>query len=378
MNLRLIYPTRFPVIPSRVAIERKTPQRLFENGQLIARFGQWLEVIGRRPNTRKAYVLTVAQFATFLQGKTLTSVETQDVRAFLANLFDRELSSSTIATKLFSLRVFYDFLHLGNQVSTTAPRYVQTRKVPRRLPQALSEEEMTRLIGAARNTRDLAIIELGYASGLRVNELASLRVEDVNLRSRTLIVREGKGGNDRLGIFGKPAANVLRLYLGDRTEGRVFQQLPREQHGGVWWDKKHHIWFGQWRETDETGKRVMRTVRLGDFEIPNRERARIALADYLEYKLRDSKPEAPTRGLTARQLWRIIADTARRAGIKHVHPHMLRHTCGTHCLNHDMDVRFVQELLGHATPSTTAKYLHVAINKLCANHTKFHPHGGEE
>jgi len=348
----------------------ESPHRLFSNEQLISRFDKWLQVTGKSANTRLAYVGTVKQFAQFLDDKPLNTVKTEDVRAFLAHLFDRGFQSSTISSRLFALRTFYDFLQLGSQVSTIAPRYVQTRKVSKRLPQSISEQDMERLIAAARNPRDLALIELGYASALRVSELASLRVEDVNLRARSLIVRQGKGGNDRIGLFGKSAADALRAYLGDRAKGFVFQPLPpRQQRGGVS-RGRYGAWRGFWR--DENG---MHSVRLGDYEIPDRERARLALDAYLKDKLPHDKAEAPQRRLTTRQIWRIIAGAAKRAGIGHVHPHVLRHSCATHCLNRGMDIRFVQELLGHTSLVTTAKYLHVATSNLQATHEKHHPHG---
>jgi len=357
--------------------EMASPRRLFSNSQLMERFDKWLQVVGKSANTRRAYVGTVKQFAKFLDGKPLNIVKTEDVRAFLAHLFGRNSQSSTIAARLFALRGFYDFLQLGDQVSTVAPRYVMTRKIPKRLPHAKSEDEIERLIAAAQNPRDLALIELGYASGLRVSELANLRVEDVNLRARSLVVRQGKGGSDRIGLFGKPAVDALHAYLGDRTTGFLFQPLPPRQQRGCVRRSKYGVWFGYWSDY-ASGKRVRRLVRLGDYEIPNRERARLALEAYLKDKLPQDKPEAPARGLTVRQIRRIIAGAAKRAGIGHVHPHALRHSCATHCLNRGMDLRFVQEMLGHANLSTTAKYLHVAAANLQTTHAKFHPHGGNE
>jgi len=352
-------------------------RRVFDNSQLIERFGKWLPVCGKAENTRVNYESHVEQFSDFLNGQPLSSVTRMDVQSWLAHLCTRNLKPTTMATKLFALRTFYDFLQMGDQVRTSIPRYVATRKVPKHLPHTKSEEEIERLIAAARNPRDLAIIEVGYASGLRVNELACLRVEDVNIRARSLIVRQGKGGNDRIGLFGRSAAAALRAYLGGRTTGSVFQPLPpRRQRGGVWWDRRHKTWFGQWRETDESGKRVMRTVRLGDYDLPTKERARLTLDAFLADKLPQDEPEAPQRGLTKRQIHRIITRTAMRAGIGHVHPHMLRHSMATHCLNRGMDIRFVQELLGHTSLVTTQKYLYVATENLKKTHAKFHPHGG--
>jgi integrase/recombinase XerD len=213
-------------------------------------------------------------------------------------------------------------------------------------------------------------MELGYASGLRVNELANLRVEDLNLRGRIVIVREGKGGDDRIGLFGTPAATALRDYLGNRTSGRLFLQHPRRQRGGVF-RHPHAAWWGQWRELDDTGKRVMRSVRLGDHDIPNKERARIALDTYLAGRLPLPEPDKKPLG-TKGIYWAIVA-AVKRAGITGVHPHVLRHSCATHCLNHGMDIRHVQELLGHTCLVATQKYLHLATVNLQKTHAKFFP-----
>jgi integrase/recombinase XerD len=282
-----------------------------------------------------------------------------------------------MANELFALRAFYKFLELGDQVLVSAPRYVSTRKLPKRLPNVKSEAEIEQIIAAAKTPRELALIELAYASGLRISELAHLRVEDLNLDARSLLVRGGKGDKDRIGLFGRPAAAALRECMGDRTTGFVF--LPERQHqqGSVWMDRTYHIWFGQWRETDANGKRVMRTVRLGDYELPTKERARQALDAFLADKLPPEEACSPEGGLTVRSIHRIIVRVAKRAGIKGVTPHTFRHSCATHCLNHGMDIRFVQELLGHDSLVTTAKYLHVAVDRLKEIHTRCHPGGGQ-
>jgi len=235
---------------------------------------------------------------------------------------------------------------------------------------------MERLIAAARTPRDRALIELGYASALRISELAHLNVEDLNVRARSLIVRRGKGGDDRIGLFGKQAADALREYLGERHSGPVFVPQPAiEQQGGVF-RGKYGDWWGQWRELDATGKkRVLRSIRLGDYDIGTRERAREALKHYLEYKLTRSVRPATTRRVTVRQLYRDVVKVAKRAGLSGVHPHTLRHSCATHCLNRGMDIRFLQDLLGHTSLMATQKYLHLATANLKSIHNKFLPRG---
>jgi integrase len=154
--------------------------------------------------------------------------------------------------------------------------------------------------------RDRAVLELGYAAGLRVSELANLRLEDLNLDALTLTVRRGKGGNDRVGYFGRPAAVALQEYIGDRKSGFVFvQQNARGQQGGVFRDP-HGAWWGQWRETDASGRRSMRSVRLGDHEIRNKDEARDAFAALMEFRLaRVKTTDQPSRPLSTRTIWRM-------------------------------------------------------------------------
>jgi site-specific recombinase XerD len=347
-------------------------RRIFNNDQIIERFDKWLLICGKAKNTRASYTLAAKQLGKFLVNKPLTAITKEDVRGFIGFLYTKGFAASTMQVRLDALRCLGDCLQLGGQARASVPRYLLRRKLPKRLPPVKSEKEIRQLIKATRTPRDLAILELGYASGLRVNELANLRVEDVNLRARSLIVREGKGGEDRIGLFGKPAATALRDYLGNRTSGRLFLQHPRRQCGGVFRDPSAG-WWGQWRELDDNGKRVMRNVRLGDYDIPNKERARVALDAYLAGRL-------PTRGpdkkpLGKKGIYRVIVAAAKRAGITGVHPHVLRHSMATHCLNHGMDIRHVQEMLGHTSLVATQTYLHLATANLKRIHTKFFPKG---
>ena len=371
MSLAMVHAARAARLPSSRPMQPGRPacRRVFTNTQLLERFDQWLEVCGSSPLTRTSYVTAGKQFATYLAGKPFTGVTTADVRGFIGQLYSRNLQPSTMAGRLFALRSLFDFLQVGGQVLTSAPRYIQTRKLPKRLPHAKSEEEIERLINAAETRRDRAILELLYASGLRVSELAHLRVEDVNLTARSLIVRQGKGGKDRIGLFGRKAAEALAAYLGNRATGPLFVRERRKQRGGITRDR-YGAWWGQWREADRNGKRVMRSVRLGDYELSTRERARQALSAFLRSKLPPSGPDAPSNGLLTRSIYRIVVNAGKRAGVAGVHPHTLRHSMATHMLNRGVDIRFVQELLGHTSLAATQKYLHVAIERLQEVHRR--------
>ena len=344
-------------------------RRVFSSDQLIERFDKWLLGRGFSVNTRISYIFAAKQFSTFLTDKPITAATKEDVRGYLGSLYMQELAPTTIQSRLHSLRAFFDFLRCGYQVRDSVPRHILRRKLPLRLPHVKSEEEIERLIFAAHTPRDLAILELGYASGLRVSELAQLRIEDVNLKARTLVVRQGKGGKDRIGLFGRKAAEALAVYVGSRQTGPLFVREPRMQRGGIT-RNPYGVWWGQWRETDASGTRVVRSVRLGDYDLPTKERARQALDAFLKNKLPASRQETVSVGLASRSIYRIVVAAAKRAGLTSVHPHTLRHSCATHLLNRGVDIRFVQELLGHTSLVATQKYLHVAIKRLREVHRR--------
>ena len=244
MRTYLVNLSKKKALPKLPDAEPKSIRRIFNNDQLIERFGRWLQVCGKAENTRVNYVLAAKQFAKFLVNKPLTAATKDDVRAWIFSLYAKPMAPATIQTRLDSLRTLFDCLQLGSQVRASVPRFVLRRKLPKRLPHAISEEEMERLIAAARTPRERALIELGYASALRISELAHLNVEDLNLRARSLIVRRGKGGNDRIGLFGKQAADALREYLGERQSGPLFVPQPAiEQQGGVF-RGKYGDWWG--------------------------------------------------------------------------------------------------------------------------------------
>lgn len=356
------------------APQRLLSRRIFPNDKIIDLFDAYLTACNFSKNTRLQYGFHARQFANFLGEKSFRSVTKADFRAFQRTLYERNLKSGTLQAYLFSLRSLFHCLELGDQVLTSVPRQILTRKLPTRLPYAKSEEEISRIIDAALSVRDRAVLELLYASGIRVSECAALRCDDINLPARTLTVRAGKGGDDRIGFLGRPAVTALKEYFGGRSVGPAF--VRRQQRGTVS-KKPSGSWWGQWVATDEKGKRILRSgksiqryVRLGDFDIPNEERARQAFDAYLVGKLHHAPVEKDTRALTTRQIYRIVVKAAKRAGVTSVHPHTLRHSMATHCLNRGMDIRHVQELLGHTSLVCTQKYLHIATERLQEVHKR--------
>ncbi len=288
------------------------PARSFarENLELAAKFDQWLEVLGRSANTRRAYRALAAEFCDFIGSRSLLEVKHFDVREYIGYVYKRGLSAASLAHRLAGLKTFFGFLQIGGAASVNIAGLIRGRKVGRRLPRYLSLEEVERLIAATKTPREKALIEVFYGTGCRVSEVANMKLEDVDFDSRTIRVI-GKGDKMRIVLFGMPAKKALLAYLGDRKDGFLF--LDEKKSG-----------------------------QLGP-----------------------------------RHIERLVKIIALAAGLQGVHPHVLRHTFATHLLNGGADLRCVQELLGHASISTTQIYTHVSTANMVAIHRKCHPHGGK-
>jgi integrase/recombinase XerC len=269
------------------------------------------------------------------------------IRSFLAELHKQGQTRASAARKLAATRTFLRYLRREGLIDDDPGAMVATPKRDVRMPAHLSEQEMVALIGAASEAtplgrRDRAILELFYASGLRLSELVGLDLEDVNLSGRISRVL-GKGGKQRLVPFNTSAAKAIRAYLNDRevlVRGRDRQ------------DRRE----GRDRQ-DGNGRRFS----------PSRQ----------------SRPRDPLfvnyRGgrLTVRSVDRLVrryvAATSARLGIS---PHALRHSFATHLLQRGADLRAIQELLGHAQLSTTQRYTHVNAAQLLEVYKKSHPRAG--
>jgi integrase/recombinase XerC len=268
------------------------------------------------------------------------------IRRFVGELHQRGQSRATAARKLAAVRTFLRYLRRESIIDDDPGALVPTPKREIRMPAHLSEEEMTALIAAAAGDtplgrRDRAILELFYASGLRLSEVAGLDLEDVNLGARMARVL-GKGGKQRLVPFNTSTANAIRAYLKGREE------LVHEK--GV------------------------RSVRLqpdrGDENNPPKGGSHVRASrarDPLFVNYRGGR-------LTARSIDRLVrryvAASSARVGIS---PHALRHSFATHLLQRGADLRAIQELLGHARLSTTERYTHVNAAQLLEVYRRSHP-----
>ena len=266
----------------------------------------------------------------------LKRLDRATIRSFLAEIYEQGQSRATSARKLAAVRTFLRYLRREGLMDGDPGALVATPKREVRIPAHLSEEEVTSLIAAPAEDspfgrRDRAILELFYASGLRLSELVGLDAEDVNLSARMVRVL-GKGGKQRIVPFNMNTAKALRAYLGDRAQllragaGRASQGRDSRKRTG-------DPLFVNYRGTRLTVRSVDRLVR------------------------------------------RHVAACSTRMGIS---AHALRHSFATHLLQRGADLRAIQELLGHARLSTTERYTHVNAAHLLDVYRKAHPRAGND
>ncbi|HEY2300688.1 MAG TPA: site-specific tyrosine recombinase XerD [Acidimicrobiales bacterium] len=294
-------------------------------------FLSWLAVErGRATNTLAAYRRDLLAYERFLadRGLKLAGVGETDVQDYLAELRAGGRAPATVARALVALRSLHRFLLDEGLVASDPTGDVGAPKVPQGLPKALNEDEVARLLGAvvgedAPARRDRAILELLYGTGMRISELVGLSLGDVGLDEGALRVF-GKGSKERVVPLGRYARDALDEWLA--TTGRGAMAPAR------------------W-------------ARRGDSE-----------AVFLNNR----------GGRLSRQgAWGIVRRYGDMAGLgDRLTPHVLRHSCATHMLDHGADIRVVQELLGHAAITTTQLYTKVSTERLRAAYDVAHPRAG--
>ncbi len=298
------------------------------NVRLVKEYDVYLRVEkGLRPNSVESYVRDLEQFAEFVEKRdaVLTGASQEDVRGFMAERRANGVESRSLARGLSGLRGFYKWLLLDKKVTVDPTVNVESPASWKVLPKALGEGEMGGVLAGAeskaagedaRHTalRDLAILEVLYAGGLRVGEICALRVEDFRADVQRLTVR-GKGDKERVVPIGDKAAAALAGYMERGRPGLV------RVGGGM--------------------QRLMFLSVRG-------------------------------KGLTRGLVWEMVRRSSEGGAAS---PHKLRHSCATHMVEHGADLRSVQVLLGHADIATTQIYTHVAIDHLRKVHQAHHPRG---
>jgi integrase/recombinase XerC len=286
-------------------------------------------------HTVSAYESDLSQMITFAAahlGKQRPELEPDDIqlpviRAFMAELYRLGQSRASVARKLSALRTFARYLRREGWIESDPAALAVSPKREQKVPAHLSEDEMTRLLETPDTSnplgrRDRAILELFYASGLRLSELVALDLEDVNLHARIVRVM-GKGRKERLVPFNRATAEAIRAWLRNRAE-LTSQRPEREARNS----RQEDPLFVNFRGGRLTGRSVQRLVA------------------------------------------RYVSGCSTRFGIS---PHALRHSFATHLLQRGADLRAIQELLGHVQLSTTQRYTHVNAAQLLEVYRKAHP-----
>jgi integrase/recombinase XerD len=300
------------------------------NARTLSAFLDYLRVErGSAKLTIAAYTSDLAQFAEFLEKRRvlLSGARREDVREYIQELFSNSLDGRSVGRKLSAIRHLYRHLLLDGKIDKDPTLNIDSPKQWKVLPKALSRDEVGAMLagtpplnetlcGRALALRDHAIIELLYAGGVRVSEVADARLEDLKLEMGYILVR-GKGDKERMVPLGVPAQQALQQYL---KNGR--EVIAKKKSSPL-------LFLGT------AGRR-----------------------------------------LTRQRVWQLVGKAGLASGLasgRRASPHMLRHSCATHMVENGADLRTVQTILGHADISTTQIYTHVALDRLKSVYAKHHP-----
>lgn len=344
--------------------------------QLVVCFLEDSEVRGLSTVTMSRYVRIYRDFFHLVSSIPIAGIRPRDIRDYLAWQYERGASSQTLREALCALRSLFRFAVAIEVIPVSPAHAVQTRKVTRKLPKVLTEEQVNQLIQAAETIRDKALLETTYATGCRVSEILGMRVEDVSWTERTVRVL-GKGNKERLVPLNDRAIALLKASLAERTTGWLFQHEGQpDQKGYVRNDGGY--WEGEWRQDyklDGNGVLTSRisSVRLGKISELTREEAERKLSALLAGKLKPRPRPVKDKPLDPRSIRNIVQGAAARAGLGHVHPHQIRHSFATHLLDHGADLLTISKFLGHVSLSTTQIYTHISDAKM-REVMGLHPH----
>lgn len=279
---------------------------------------------GLSKNTLEAYSRDIIKYLNFLDTKSISPLHAtpSHIVSFLSHLKGNGISTRSYARNLVAVRMFYKFLLHQSYLSSSPTATIDIPRLATRLPDVLSLEDVEKILNAPKmdnqtGLRDKAMLETLYATGMRVSELVSVKLNDLNLQSG-YIIAYGKGSKERIVPLGESAVLAIKDYL-DTSRPKILKAR-----------KSEHLFI------TNRGKK-----------------------------------------LTRQAFWALIKKYALVAGIspKRVKPHVLRHSFATHLLERGADLRSIQTMLGHADISTTQIYTHVKTDKLKEIHKKSHPRG---
>jgi integrase/recombinase XerC len=271
------------------------------------------------PHTERSYLSDLEQFADFLGETDLSAVDHQTLRRYIAHLINIKVKKTSIARKISALRTFFRYLNREGVLSSNPARLVALPRREKRLPSVLTVDDAQRLMDAPRGAgenkhdtvlRDRAVLETLYSTGIRASELVGINQDDIDRHDRLIRIR-GKGRKERIVPVGTRSLEAIDAYLKQNS-----------RHGDL-----PAIFTGP------SGKR-----------------------------------------LTARTVQRILENYRKKLGLlQKASPHTLRHSFATHMLESGADLRSIQELLGHASLSTTQRYTHLNLDSLMDTYDKAHP-----
>jgi integrase/recombinase XerD len=295
---------------------------------VVEEFLSWmLSERGRAANTLHAYRRDLARYCGWLRARSLdlASVTTGDIDGYVGQR-RADASPATVARELAAIRMLHRFLVDEGHRASDPTADLEGVRVPAGLPKPLSEAQVASLLSAVTGTdpvarRDRAMLELLYATGARISEVCGLSLGDIDLGHRVVRLY-GKGSKERLVPFGRPCASALEEWLGEQGRARLVPD--------------------RWARRDD-GVALLLNQRGGR--------------------------------MTRQLAWSVVKRYGRAAGIddSELSPHVLRHSCATHLLDHGADLRVVQELLGHASVSTTQVYTKVSQERLLQAYRAAHP-----
>ncbi len=291
------------------------------NAIYIRSFSNYLQLEKQHsPHTVENYIRDVECLSTFVEDKDLTTLTTQDLKHFITYAGETELATATLARMLSGIKSFYGFMELEGLIEVNPTELLSAPKVSRKIPDTLSVTEVEALLhtfdlSSAEGQRNRAIAETMYGSGLRVSELLDLKISGLYLEAGYIRIT-GKGNKERLVPVGDSAARHIQVY---KEHIRVHKTIHPQHTDTLFLNKR--------------GTRLSRVM-----------------------------------------VFYIIKEAARRAGIdKNIYPHTLRHSFATHLVEGGANLRAVQEMLGHASITTTEIYTHLDTRFLRETLQKYHP-----
>ena len=275
---------------------------------------------GYSENTISSYKNDLEKFLQFNKDKSINNISNDDLKNYVKSLKQEKLNEKSISRNISCLKSFYKFLVIEKYVTNNPSDAVFIPKIKKSLPKILTEEEVLKLLDIKLNDsfdyRNKAMLELMYATGLRVSELVNLKLQDLDL-NQDIVRTMGKGSKERIIPIGDYAKEYLEIYIynyrGTMLKKNINEYLFLNNHG---------------------------------------------------------------KKMTRQGFFKIIKKIAKEKGIKtELSPHTLRHSFASHLLKYGADLRTIQELLGHSDISTTQIYTHITNEELKKNYENFHPHG---